>query len=329
MKQHYLPQAYLREFCNSDQKLYTLDLDLLKHGRDVFSETKTTAEVCRSVDFYKIEGDFKNQFQHMDGLDPMFLEKKFQEYEREYPKIIAKIKARQTSISNQEAELFMYTLIDLKIRNPYFRQSAIEQKKETVMDDLFDTYRAELTKLELTNPKQIQRKEVFLAEMDKMKDKVMTDKKFAQKAHLSSLVLRHMEEENMQTKIAQHLIQFEWRIFYSHNDFFTTDNPGVSIDSTDRPQNTKFDKDFFFFMPITPHMCFAVSPKTVDFHYRKDATVKQLHYLDAPKKLVHKINELHGYHITKYLFANNERLINIIAKKINEWAAKKRRAAKH
>ncbi|MGF7078919.1 DUF4238 domain-containing protein [Mucilaginibacter sp. UYCu711] len=317
MKQHFLPQSYLREFCNAESKLFTLDIDLLKFKRKVFPELKTTAEVCRSKDFYTIKGDFKTQFQHLNGLDPLFLEKKFQEYEREYPKIIAKIKSRQPDLPLQEAELFMYAIIDIKIRNPYFRETAVESKKETVIDTLFDSYRTELAKLELTDPRQIIRKDVMLEEMDKMKEKIMTDEDFGRKTHLSSLVSRQMETKNVQHKISQHLLQFEWRVLYSHNDFFTTDNPGVSIDPTNRPQNTKFTDEFFFFMPLTPHLCLVISSKTPDKAYRVDAANKQIYYADAPKQMIHKINELHGFHVTKYIFSNNQRLIDIIAQKIN------------
>lgn len=320
MKQHYLPQSYLREFCNADHKLQTLDIDLLKFGRKVFPELKTTAEVCRSRDYYTIQGDFETQFQHLDGLDPLFLENKFHEYEREYPKIIAKIKCRGNYLSTAEAKLLMYAVVDIKIRNPYFRKEAIEKKKETVIDELFDSYRAEIAKLELIDPRELRRKEVLLEEMDKTKVKVMGDEDFARKTHLSSMVLRQKEEENVQTKIALHMLQFEWRILYSHNGFFTTDNPGVSIDPANRPQNTMFQGEFFFFMPLTPHMCLAISSKTGDFEYRKNEDQKRIYYDEAPKQMVHKINELHGFHVTKFVFSNNQRLIDIIAKKINQKA---------
>jgi hypothetical protein len=321
MKQHFLPQSYLREFCNADNKLQTLDIDLLKFGRKVFPELRTTAEVCRNKDYYTILGNFETQFRHLDGLDPLFLEKKFHEYEREYPKIIAKIKSREVHLTMPEAQLLMYAIIDIKIRNPYFRKEAIENKKETVIDELFDGYRDELAKLELIDPQQLRRKDILLDEMDKMKEMVMADKDFVRKTHLSSMVLRQMESSSLQSKIAQHLLQFEWRILWSHNGFFTTDNPGVSIDHTNRPQNTRFEGIFFFFIPLTPHMCLAISSNTPDIAYRKNADQKQIYYAGAPKQMVQKINEMHGFHVSKFIFSNNQRLIDIIAKKINQKAA--------
>jgi hypothetical protein len=76
MKQHFLPQCYLREFCNLDNKLHVIDIDLLKFGRRVFAQQKSTAEVCRSNDFYTIEQDYSKEFKHLKGLDPLYLEKK-------------------------------------------------------------------------------------------------------------------------------------------------------------------------------------------------------------------------------------------------------------
>lgn len=35
MKQHYLPQCYLKEFLNKEGKLHTIDVNLLKHKRPV------------------------------------------------------------------------------------------------------------------------------------------------------------------------------------------------------------------------------------------------------------------------------------------------------
>ena len=41
MKQHYLPECYLKEFINESKKINTLDLDRLnKYKKNVFDEPK-------------------------------------------------------------------------------------------------------------------------------------------------------------------------------------------------------------------------------------------------------------------------------------------------
>jgi Protein of unknown function (DUF4238) len=295
----------------------TIDLDLLKFKRPVFAEQKTTAEVCRSKDFYTIKEKHGEQFKHLEGLDPLYLEKKFHEYEREYPKLLKKIKAKISYLSRTEAELFLYALIDIKIRNLYFRDKSITPKTETVIDNLFNQYRDELNALNLTE-KQQKTKKVMFDEMDKMKEKIMMDKDFGQKVHLSSLTLRKMEAESIHHKIIAHLMKFDWIILESANQFITTDNPGVSIDPTNKPQNTKFEGSLFFFMPITPSLCFGVCTQTPDPNYSRYNIFKDIIYAPAPPQMIEIINEIHGYHVTKYIFSNNKQVINSIAEKINK-----------
>jgi hypothetical protein len=182
---------------------------------------------------------------------------------------------------------------------------------------LFDRYRDELNTLELT-AEQGFKKQVLFDEMDRMKEKIMKDEEYDQKVHISSLTLRKMESESIHHKIINHLMQFDWIIMESPNQFITTDNPGVSIDPSDKPQNTKFEGNVFFFMPLTPRLCFGVSTVAPDRNYTRYNLFKDILFAPAQPQLVDYINEMHSYHVTKHIFSNNKAVINSIVEKINK-----------
>lgn len=136
MKQHYLPKCYLKEFTNAEGKIYSIDLDLLKFNRQVFSSLRSLDEVCRSKNFYTITTEHTKMISDLAGLDPLFLEKEFHKYENEYPKIIIDLRQKKAQISSDRASLLLYTLVDFKIRNPYFYSKAIHGNKEKVLKEI-------------------------------------------------------------------------------------------------------------------------------------------------------------------------------------------------
>lgn len=319
MKQHYLPQCYLREFCNKDGKIHTLDLTLLKHKRKVFDQARFSSEICRSIDFYTIKSDFNKTFKHLSNIDPLFLENAFHTYERKYPELVQKIKDRQKALIRADACLFLYALVDFKIRNPYFRENVVNANKDKIFREMGDGYKNEVAKLDLGEFPHLTN-ESLINIWDEVSRPFLDDKNYAQNAHISSMVLRHHDDDNVQDEIVNRLLQFQWFVFESKSLFITNDNPGFSLDQNKKRQNTRFNGQFYFFMPITPSLCFGVSSVARDLKYGQNSTQKTLSYVPATGELIKLINEDHLTYHNQFVFAGSKGVIEQIAIRINELA---------
>lgn len=322
MKQHFLPVCYLKEFVNLEGKIHSIDISLLKYNREVFDEAKYPAEVCRSIDFYTIQPKSIAKFPHMRDLRPLHLEESFHFYEREYPKIVNKIKSGQRALILKDAELLLYAIVDFKIRNIYFREKIVPKAHKNIIEDNLNRMKQEIRTTDLESLNNIT-KEDFLKALDKVqKDFDPTPENHAQ-SHLSSMALRRNTNDQVHTKIVRHLLEFEWLILMSNNQFITNDNPGVSIDKNNVVQNTKFDKDYIFFFSLTPSHVLSVNPRILDLRFKQVKSQKNLHFRTAGQQFIDAINEMHGYHLSRYIFANNSRVIGQIIERINKKAKQK------
>lgn len=316
MKQHYLPEVYLREFTNVHGKLHTLDINLRRNGREVFETQRYPVEVCRSKDFYTIKPTYLKANKDMVGLKPMFLESQFGLYESKYPKLLTKVKRGQRYLQREDSRLLIYTVFDFKLRNKYFRDTTITNLREQVFDQVADESKDLIQAYAQAGIPGVT-EEILLAELAKAKERHIADPEFPDKTHIASLSKRKTSTDSLYDFIIDHLLQFEWLIIESDQGFITTDNPGVSVDKKGRVQNTKFDEDFFFIMPLTPSICIGISPTAPDKRYDPKCGKKHLTYGKAPEDFVALINQFHGYHLSQFIFANNKDLIENIAALIN------------
>ena len=326
IKQHYLPECYLKEFCNSDGKLHTLDINLLAYGKDVFDEQRYPVSVCRGKHFYTIRPEYSSSHKHLEGMAELYLENQFRDYEEKYPALIQKIKRGQSYLGIEDARLLVYVLFDLKIRNKYFRDTTVIGLKETVFDEVAENFKKEIEQIDLTEFPNLS-KEGMLAALERERLIHIADEHFAEKTHVASLTKRKTSDNKMYRFISGHLLQFDWLIMTCDQGFLTTDNPGVSVDKTGKIQNTKFDQDFCFLFPLTHSHCICITPEAPDKNYKPDSTKKRLSYGKAPEHTVELINSFHGIHLSQHIFASNKKLIDSAADNINA-KAKKDRAEK-
>lgn len=298
MKQHYLPEVYLREFINDQGKLHTLDINLRRHRKEVFDQERYPAEVCRNKNFYNIKPTYAKSHKELANLKELFLEEQFGLYESKYPRLLNKIKTGQNYLLKEDARLLIYILFDLKLRNKYFRDTTVSGLREKVFDELADDYE---TLIEDANKAGIPgvNKEILLAALDVERKRHLADDEFPDKTHVASLSKRKTSKDSVYEFVIDHLMQFEWLILQSDQQFITSDNPGVSIDKKGVVQNTKFDNDFFFIMPLTPSICIGISPTAPDTKFSNTTGKKLLTYGKAPKEMVDLINEFHGYHLSQ------------------------------
>lgn len=315
MKQHYLPQCYLREFLNKNGKLHTIDTYRLKFGKHVFDEPKYPAEVCRSKDFYTIKPD--QRFKHLNDLKPLHIEHSFHWYERNYPKIISKIKSKQAALVVDDVRTLVYALVDIKLRNQHFREKVIPKTQEIALKETIKDYIATIDSVDLSGFKKLNKNNLLKA-LDAAAESFSPNPQSSAEAHISSLAIRSEDKDGIHAKITDKLLELEWMILISPNKFITNDNPGVSFDKDNKVQNTKFDDRYMYFVPLTPSMCLSVSSEVIDKGWIKNKVQKKLNYRHAPDEFVDQVNSLSGYYLNRYLFSNDKSKIDKVADSVNK-----------
>lgn len=317
MKQHFLPEVYLKEFRNREGKLHCLDYYIVQFGRKVFDEPKYPAEVCRAKDFYTIQPVFKTKFPHMTGLPSLHIETSFHPYESEYPKLIAKIKKHQNALIIKDANLLIYVLVDLKIRNNYFREKIVPKAHKNIVENDLNELKKEI---ELAPSKKLSEatKDQFVSVIEKIQNDFQASNENHAQSHLSSIALRRGRGDEIHLKIIKHLLQYQWIVYTSNDQFITTDNPGFSYDTDKRViQNTKFDENVIFFFPLTPSLCLSINTSIEDGRYKEVKAQKVIKYVRATSQLLNFINDSHSFHLSRYIFSSKTNMINEIADKIN------------
>ncbi|QIL42390.1 DUF4238 domain-containing protein [Pedobacter sp. HDW13] len=317
MKQHYIPQCYLREFLNSDRKLHTLDTALKKHGKKVFDEPRFPTEVCRSKDFYTIQTTFSKNYKHLSTLKPFALEESFHQYERDYPKLVIKLKAKQKALIKKDASSLIYSLVDMKLRNKYFRDTIVPSAHEKVINETLSELRENVSSIDLSQFPQITPQAISNTIL-KIQQQFTPSDEIHKQGHISSLMLRKQQGNEIHEKIIQQLFKLQWKVMIAkNNSFITNDNPGVCYQSNGYIQNTKFDQDFTYIVPISPQLCLWISDAEPDTKWIKNNAQKAIEYIELNKDSVSKINQLSLKHYNRFIFSNNKSVIDQIAEVVN------------
>jgi len=273
MKQHYIPKCYLNEFIGSDGKLATVDYDLIKKGRNPCILLKTPTQIGYEIDFYTLDVELPGPYQQLRTLKPYPIEQDiFWRYEKDYPAILEQIRNRRPLIRKQ-AELFIYALISMKLRNKFILNLAtqkgllkrvIEQDKEDIIDKSMALF-PDLTREEKLNT------------IKSVEDKIIKNDDFVKGANLVALIQRETKRDGVIFDIASKLFNCEWKIVETNfkSMFITSDNPGFCLDSHSLPFNTKF-ADCTFIFPLTPAFCLMISDKKRDFDIKGDSLFKSI-----------------------------------------------------
>jgi hypothetical protein len=287
MDQHFLPACYLDQFCLTGGKLYRVDCSLLKLGKKPYPLEVTPKAICYGKDFYALTDDFKKVYPAFAAYDQNFLEEKFHRYERGYPAIINKIKQGIPVLSAAEAELFLYSLIDFKLRNNYLREKN-EQLRRDVVNNVLGGIKASSLMEQVAGA---------------MKAEILSDPEFGKHSHLATMMGRETAGSAVQDKFVRTMIRHKFKLMISYGEFITSDNPGWTISQDNKVHNIKFDQDFHYLMPITPRHCLSVSYNDLDNDYIDEPSQKKLYAAYADAEMIAIINRLSIDHFSNYLFA--------------------------
>ena len=317
MKQHFVPRSYLKQFTNRDGMVHAIDLDLLKYNKNVRHEPKSLEQIARAINYYTIQPEHVSFVPELGNYDPMYLEKEFHKYENHISKIVDQIKDQKGAIKAEDAKLLLYALVDLKLRNPFFHEKVMNNKKEEVFNQLLgDNFEATIRDLDLSEHPLLSHEEM-IDTVEELKNKFFNDLVYAKAMQLHGLVKRKSTDGSIYKKIIDTLLPCDWIVMKSKRKFITNDNPGVSIDEGGRVHNTKFNDNFIYCVPLAPSFCLTISPASKDSNYRLNSKSKSLRYGDIDDNAINVLNAAHSHYMRKHIFVGDISLADTIVQSIN------------
>jgi hypothetical protein len=135
-KQHFVPRCYLKEFSDSQSKLFQL-----KRGSKKVNEASISA-ICRELNIYTIQLEETKLLNNIS--DQYCIEKRaFQKQENRYPRLLKKICTQSLtpfSVNRSEVRLFLETIITIKRRNPTVKRLLMELLKAKLNSQQYIDY---------------------------------------------------------------------------------------------------------------------------------------------------------------------------------------------
>src|SRR5258708_79647 len=139
--QHFVPQGYLKQFTNKTGTFFILDVSLVKIGKNIKpSVPRTPASLGYKDNYFNIKPE---DIILLDGskvpnIDTLFLESTaFLFFENNVARIIQTIISFHI-LNEDDAQLFMKSLIDLKFRNPHYRDFIKKTYPDLVKKEVAD-----------------------------------------------------------------------------------------------------------------------------------------------------------------------------------------------
>jgi hypothetical protein len=302
---HFVPQVYLKNFVAADiNKLYAFEKNLLNRPNSGKVRTYPTSQVCYAENLYLISDD--NMMKNFQVDDPLIVEtKSLKYYEDRFGDIVNKLASSNEWLTLGEADIFIRTLLQMKIRNPTFfnHENALKGPIEVnnrIKKDILDN--KELWEERLAS-------EGLTIELAfKQLDDAVNRPNFRE--NLVRINLSRTERaDGVLTEITGLLKNKMWYIHETTiNDMFiTSDNPGYCVNENGQLANTNFIEDFRFVFPITPYKTLIILKED------EDSVVppfKKIHYRQSNSEHVQEINRATMGGSLEYIYSNSRYTLN-------------------
>lgn len=289
-KHHFVPQCYLRQFVEQD-KLYVLDISKVK--RNIKKEIKlvTPAQICYLPNYYTIRHDSVVNTFRLDQFSDMYIELDlFSLVEGKYAKIVSSL-IEKCELPVADLILLSDFIIQLKLRNPYWEEKVIENKKE----EWLNAAMIDITSKSNQDPR-------FSKIPNEVKEKILANTRksnldnpnYAREVQQFSLIQRFSPKNPSNTKIREKLLNCGWQLFKAPVEgpyFITSDNPGVAIGKEGTVHNSKFQDGFFYFLPLSPAYCLVITDNNMDNTADNKEEFKQLYCNPINSDIVLHIND--------------------------------------
>ncbi len=282
-KHHYVPECYLKEFCNKNNQLFKRKKDNLK------TTACYPAQVCYDTDYFKFN---LNEVSNLNDIkDAYIIERSaFKNQENQYRKLVKKIKEVDEQIdirlSIDEYRLLLKTLLTIKRRNPSTRNQ--------LLNNLIDTHKNEAIIQEYVNELKNQATKIGYQLspnlIDRVKEYVLTkgqNEEYQKGLYLMGFV----DHKNyfVFDNIIDDIISIKPFLLFAFdkNEFITSDNPGFFRFNDKTVSIGGLNGSFEFFFPITPEICLYLNS---DYRERSLSAICSFKKIYLPEIEVRKIN---------------------------------------
>jgi polyhydroxyalkanoate synthesis regulator phasin len=302
MKQHYVPQTYLKGFANYKNEFYKLNIKTQYPS----IEPKTPAQVCYLKDYYTIKDP--NILSTFQLEDPLFLEKHFKNFEDKYDSIFKKI-VKEGELSYKESRIFIDGIVSIKTRNPFFGKIVINKEKDEQI------LRKRASSLE-SEAKTVF-KNINVDDSIEKGIKNSLSEESIESLRLQLLLSEHVNGIETISLIKSILETSQWVILDTGLmcSFITSDNPGFCLDENNKIHNTKFAGYFIFVFPLSPQYCLMVSNKNQEnIHFPKP-----IYFKKSDCRLVDLLNKASIIHCNKEIYSHRRETLE---KYLSYWSDK-------
>jgi hypothetical protein len=302
---HYVPQVYLKSFVAADiNKLYAFDKKFLNLPNSGKVRSYPTSQVCYAENLYLISDD--NMMKNFEVDDPLIVEtKSLKYYEDRFGDIVDKLTSSKEWLTLKEADIFIRTLLQMKIRNPTFFNHEDAQKGPIevnirIKKEMLDN--RELWEQRLAN------EGLTIEQAFKNLDDAVNRPDFRENLVRINLA-RTERADGVLTEIAGLLMNRIWYIYETTiNDMFiTSDNPGYCFNEKGQLANTNFRDDFCFVFPITPYKTLLIFKKYEDSIIPPS---KKIHYRQSNSEHVQEVNRAAMGNSLEYIYSNSKNTLN-------------------
>src|ERR1700744_940439 len=135
---HYVPVCYLKNFCDESGKLASLNLANLKKGYSTPIKHFYPKQICYVKNYYEITQELRHEFSSLVDYDDLFVESEvLNGIESHYPRLFDQI-IRNRFLLPDDANMMADFMIQLKLRNPYWRDYIVAKNIDKWIDELID-----------------------------------------------------------------------------------------------------------------------------------------------------------------------------------------------
>lgn len=318
-KHHYVPVCYQKNYLDDKGYIYVVDKKNIEtHKKVVVRQTHPNNE-CFIYDYYKLTDSIKALNPKFQNLDEYFIENHvFKEFENKYQKDIYESIRTTKTLSRKSALLLIKSLIQLKNRNPNFKNQTIESIRISDHSQIVAT----LVDQALQDDRFRQFPRELLEAVGRSLDHQYTSNThYSDFLHLLGLINRDIEPSDTLEKVYKNLFEGTWLLLINKNGdtpFIYTDNPGYSANLENNTiLNTKFDKSFAYFLPLSPRYCLCISDNKKDRKIKSKPHIKKLEVInEIDIDTINLINRSAISVCNSRIFSNNKTYLTNLAERM-------------
>lgn len=304
--QHYVPQAYLKRFLNSNDKVFRLPKQISKPPTQV--KEFSPAATGYLPNFYVVKDEIQLLKRGLEDVN--HIEKHLAAHQdAQCSKLLDQlVNARALPIKDAFESLLL--ILSFKERNPVLRNDLADKAiAREVYESNFYKLEVKFRELRATSFSHLTDKEFddHLADTKTQMYARIEHENFATNAHNEHLLSFFDSGDTLVHHIARALLDWKWFLYEvpASTPFITSDNPGFTTDRMAQPHNLGFSEAVGFCFPLSPIHCLAIVNE-FDREPAPSAEYKRIHRLIPEAEWITIVNKSTYVISYKFIYSSNQ-----------------------